>query len=102
MNSPIITPNNPTVEQLHVAMVNEFALPYYIRAELKSYYVLHWQKDYLFHKIDCNGMITHADVEYIPIFKTALNNPLITGVRLSFREAHPYLCIPAYVLIKAK
>lgn len=86
-------------KQLHVALVNEFYLSPAMRAELKSYYILRWQKDYLFSKLTEDGTLIHADVEYIPIFK-AMSRLGCKEVKLSFRQPYPGLNIPAYVLIK--
>lgn len=86
---------------IHVSIVNDFFLHPQTIKQLKSHYILHWEKDYLIKRLNENGTLIHADVEYIPIRRINLDNPLIQKVRLSFRQPKPELNIPSYVLIKA-
>lgn len=85
-----------------VAILNEFDLREEHRNKLKSYYLLHWQFQYLIRKLNDDGTLTHADVTYIPIYKDSWvsMNPT-TQVKLSFRSVFSMTGDRNYVLIKA-
>lgn len=84
----------------NVALLNSFNLPSKHQVRLKSYFVLHWQMEYLLRKLDDKSLLVHDGITYIPVFQFKFHHAYLSRqLRLSFRET-ANADEPNYVLIK--
>lgn len=87
----------------HTALVNDFYLPTDFAEQLESYYILHWEVQYVRKMlIKEKDIIVHREVSYTPIFEIVDWQSLHPRdvLKLSFRKPYYEDAIPNYVLIK--